>query len=492
MKKSFTAQAALLFCDKHQNEEMDLYCKPCKKPICSKCVQTDHVGHDFETIAKWSRKLINNRVGFLNDLRSTFARKKKCNDRTVSETKCRNKNLLRKKLSSLEKKREEMHQAVDKLIDQQKKECKTNSENLSGDVQNLEKKMKEEEDAIMNMLDIFEKTTTKGLDIIEYYEKLCSRVNNMEMPIFCEHNDRQVYYEGDINDDQLKEIIGVVEESSSVPHIEDEVSHFSHKSVAVCNIRAISNDKAWVTYKDEKEFALMNTKGKCIQSVKNNTGRHSFFVTNDKSFIHFDYNKQLLLKIDLSGKTTKIKDTKPLYPLFVGEALDGNILVTLVDEDSLTRNAQSQRKVQMVMPGGKLLHTYEFGEDGSTPVLTKPCRPIQNYNSNVCVLNGYEVGADIYREKLVVFHEDGEFKFMYEGHGGEFNPQDICCDSLCNVICTNYRDNSVHIIDSDGTFLAYLLTSDTCLADPISLGLHSDALWVGSHSGEVAVYRYKY
>ena len=134
MKKSITAQAALLLCEKHQNEEMDLYCKPCKTPICSKCVQTDHVGHDFETIAKWSRKLINNRDGYLKDLRSTFAKQKKRKDRTVSETKCRNKNLLKKKLSSLEMRRGEMHQAVDRLIDQQKAQCKSYNDKLSRDV----------------------------------------------------------------------------------------------------------------------------------------------------------------------------------------------------------------------------------------------------------------------------------------------------------------------------------------------------------------------
>ena len=141
MKKSFTAQAALLLCDKHQNEEMDLYCKRCKQPICSECVRTDHNGHEFETIAKWSRKLINNRDGYLKELRSTFAKQKKRKDRTVRETKCRNGNLLKKKLNSLEKKRAEMHQAVDKLIDQQKAECQSYSDKLFRDVQNLERKI---------------------------------------------------------------------------------------------------------------------------------------------------------------------------------------------------------------------------------------------------------------------------------------------------------------------------------------------------------------
>ena len=184
--------------------------------------------------------------------------------------------------------------------------------------------------------------------------------------------------------------------------------------------------------------------------------------------------------------------TAPLRPFHVGEALDGNILVSLVDELSGTRTAQSQRKVQMVTPGGQVLHTYEFGEDGSTPVLTQPVCPTQNYNSNVCIMNSYEVDNDDYRGKVFVFHEDGGQKFIYEGHNTEFNPRDICCDSLCKIICANIYDDSIHIIDSENTFLAYLLTSDTCLAGPLSLGLYSDALWVGSEHGEIAVYLYKY
>ena len=196
MEKTFTAQAALLLCGKHQNEEIDIYCKQCREPICSECVTTDHLGHEIETIAKWSRKLINNRDWYLSDIRSTFARKKKRKDRALRETKRRNATLLDRKLESLEEKRDEIHKAVDKLIDKQKTECESYSDKLLKDVQNLEKIVKYEEDEIVKMLDMFEKTTAKGLDIIEYYDKLCSRVDLLEVPSFMEHNDQQVYQTG--------------------------------------------------------------------------------------------------------------------------------------------------------------------------------------------------------------------------------------------------------------------------------------------------------
>ena len=493
MKKSFTAQAALLLCDEHQNEEMDMYCKRCKKPACSECFKTDHFGHEFETIAKFSRKLIKNRDGFLNDLRSTFAGKQRRKDRVVRETKCRNETLLKKKLGSLEKRRDEMHQAVDKLIDKQKAECKSYSDKMSRGVQNLEKKVQEEEDEIMKMLNIFEKTTTKGLDIIEYYEKLCSRVNDLELPSLSEHYDRQVHQEGEIKNDELKQMIGEVTVISSIPKVIGNKTSFTHKNaIASVTIRPISSEQAWIAYKDEDDIVLMQKNGACIQSVKHHTDVNSFIVTKDNYFVNVDFRKQTILKMDQSGKRSVIMNTAPMRPVSVGEALDGNILVSLVDELSGTRTAQSQRKVQMVTPGGQVLHTYEFGGDGSTPVFTTPGRPTQNYNSNVCIIDIYEIGEDRYRGKVLVFYEDGELKFIYKGRDGEFNPQDICCDSLCNILCINYRDDSVHIIDSEGTFLAYLLTSDTCVADPYSLGVHRDALWVGSEYGEVALYRYKY
>ena len=270
------------------------------------------------------------------------------------------------------------------------------------------------------------------------------------------------------------------------------MSFFRYNESPVSDIHPVSHEEAWVKYSKIDQITLLNKSGQVQDTVPYETKSKTFFVMNDKDFISYDYTKQVVVSIEHSGKTSNIMVTSPLYPANVGPALNGNILVTLVDEYEYTRTADSQRKVQMITPGGELLHTYEFGEDFATPIFTLPLMPTQNFNSNVCAINRYETAAGSIRGDVCVFYEDGGLKFIYCGHGGKFGPNDICCDSLCNIICANVFDSSVHVIDSDGAFREYLLTSDTCVPRLSSVALYRDALWAGSFSGEVRVYRYKY
>ena len=235
----------------------------------------------------------------------------------------------------------------------------------------------------------------------------------------------------------------------------------------------------------------MNKNGQYLASVAKQTNDHNFFLADDNSFIHIDFDEKVVLRIDKSGRKTTLLDTKPLHPFMVGEALDGNILVTLVDCLSDAVPAQSERKIQMLTRGGKTLHTYQFGEDGVTSVLNKPFRPVQNYNSNVCVLSSYQTDTNSHRGKMFVFHEDGGFKSVYTGHHGEFNPSDICCDNVCNILCVNMYDSSVHIVDSECKFVKHLIASNACVPDLYSIGIFKDDVWLGSKQGDVTVYHYK-
>ena len=273
----------------------------------------------------------------------------------------------------------------------------------------------------------------------------------------------------------------------------EQLSSFRYKEKPIACIRSVSEDKAWITYGFDEEITLMTIRGHPYDSVPKQTTNTVFDVLDDKYFINVDPQKQVVLRIDHSGKMTNIMDTTPLFSSFVGNALSGNILITLVDDMTYTRTTNSQRKAVMLTPGGKVINTYEFGDDGTTPVFTAPTRLTQNNNSNVCVCNQYEVDTNKIRGNVCVFYEDGGLKFVYSGHEADFNPRDICCDPLCNIICVNTLTNyySVHVIDSEGTFLKYLFTKDTCIPRPRSIALYRDVLWVGSATGEVRVYHYK-
>ena len=487
------AQAAMLYCEKHPSEEEDIYCRRCKIPACTTCLREDHSDHEFDTIAKLSRKLTNNRDTFMKDLTAKYERKEKPKSRKIREVKCRNTNVRSNNVNALEKRREQLHSIVDELIDKQVNKCQTHNDQFGNDVDRLERKHNESDGKIKRMLTTFENTTMVGLDIIEYYEKLSSLVEEEEAALDVEkHCDRLVYREGEVDQGGLQRMVGEVEEAERIPGSPEQVSAFRYKESAVCDIRPVSHDDAWITFPDGK-FTLLKNDGHLQDSVPIPTGNISFFVTDDNSFISADYHKQVVVRIDHAGRTTNIMTTSPLRPLSVGPALNGNILVTLVDEVSDTRTAESQCQVQMVTSAGEVLHTYEFGEDGSSPAFTRPICPTQNYNSNVCVINILEIAPKKYIGSECVFHEDGGMKFVYSSNGKEFYPQDICCDSLCNIICTSNKPNnfSVHIINSEGTFMKHLFTNDTCLPRPSTVALYKDVLWVGSRTGDVRVYRYK-
>ena len=124
-------------------------------------------------------------------------------------------------------------------------------------------------------------------------------------------------------------------------------------------------------------------------------------------------------------------NTSPLWTITVGKALNGNILVTLVEKWSRSRTADSKRIALMLTPEGEEIQSYEFDQDGVTPVLSFPTRPTQNYNSNICVLNHFKEEPNSYKANVCVFYEDGELKFVYNGQSEDFDPEGI---SLTNCL----------------------------------------------------------
>ena len=612
-----TAQAVVLYCEKHPTEEVDMYCRRCKTPACTTCLRTLHNDHEFDTIVTYSKRLASDRERFLKDLTAKYQRKRKPKRRKFYKVKCHNDHVLTCNVKLLEERRTILHSIIDELIDNDMKTCQTNNATLTEDLDKLKQKETKTDDKIRVMLTTFEKTTMTGLDIIEYYDTLSSLVERMESDVdIAKYRDMLVYREGEVDKGQLQRMVGDVKEvkkesendkpvtantepkkqaiaktelkeqdiaktepkkqaiaktepkkqaiaetelkeqdiaktepkkqaiaktepkkqaigdskpvvqkatttffslfrskknvqelkktselkeiekvtesdetkkvserkeaekvtethkAKKAPGSRDYLSAFRYNESTVWEIRPVSNDEAWIKYEEMDQIIILNKRGQVKDTVPHETENYSFFVNNDKNFISADYTKQVIVSIEHSAKTSNIMNTSPLYPLGVGQALNGNILVTLVDEWEFTRTADSQRKVQMITPGGDLLHTYEYGEDGLTPIFTSSWRPTQSFNSNVCAINLY---GD-YRGDVCVFYEDGGLKFVYSGHGGEFGPHDVCCDFLCNIICTNVLDDSVHVIDSDGVFLKYLLTSDTCVPEPTAVALYRDSL----------------
>ena len=459
--------------------------------------------HDVGPISDTNKTLATNHETLIEGLTLEYDRNCKRTSSQFLEVGTRNEVLHSHNVTSLKARRELLHCLVDELIDKDLLACESHNSKLTEQLNKAERKHKGECEAIHEKLASFWKTTVSELDT-EYIEALKSRVQNLRSDIDVhEYCDRMVYHEAD--EDRcmrgLQDEIGKVGEGKG-PETVNKVSSFRYKNSPVYTICPVSRNRAWLTYKGEKEFLLIKPDGTIEDSIPKQTNNLSFFVTDDDDFITPDYHKEVVLRMDRDCKTTTVINTSPLRPFQVGEALHGNILVTLVDSLSYSKTPNSRRLAQMITPRGEVIHTYGLGEDGSTPVFTLPFSPIQNHNSNVCVVNEYEVEPTKYRGNLCVFFEDGGLKFIYEGKSDKyvFIPQDVCCDSLCNIICVNYFDNSVHYIDSHGSLIRYLVFdcdipckfNRWSLPKPSAIALYKDMLWEGSHTGDIIVYHYHY
>ena len=406
-------------------------------------------------------------------------------------------------MKSLEEERKTLRQIIDDLIDTEVTKCQLYDSERQGKLEKMDKSCSETERKIQNMLDKFNKTTMTGFAFIEYYEDLKDRIENMEVPNMEDFFNRLGYQEKywkSKADRSLQKVVGGVQELKCKVGAVKELSSFGDKNkIAVHTIRPMSEDSARLSFAkdEEQEVPLLNAEGTQLESQKYVTANPSFLVSNSNDLIVADYDKKVILKKKSATEDEVIIKTS-LYPRYVGKALNENILVTLVDEWSNTRSPQSQRKVLMVTPRGEVKHTYEFGNHGSEQIFVKPCRPIQNYNSNVCIINQFEVtnrGIKGHRGTLCIFFEDGEMKAVYDHGGkGDFNPMDICCDALCNVMCASsigQNNHSVHIINSGGICLKEVLTPSEFRSLPFSIAMYKDKLWVGSDSGKVTVFRYQ-
>ena len=487
------AQVALRLCSKHPSEEIDLYCKVCKKTTCNECLQTDHVGHSFDTIAKLYRKIKNTRPDLIREFEQKINPKRSQNRRNLRNVKCRNENVVRMNLGNVERKRKEMYDAVDKIIDAHVETVTSRGALIDREIKRHEDSMETEESTLLRMIETFRQTTMVGLDLIEYYENLKSKIYDFRTIDLSHYvyTNKQVYREGDVVVDDLKKMIGEIMERNTKDLRTEQISSFQHKQSQAHTICPISRDKAWITYNGSKEFTSLLRDGHHVNSVLKDTETHSFTFL-DNAFLLCNDDEKTILKVDMSGKKSPWMSVSPLLPRFIGNAMNKNILITLADEYIGFRTNNSNRIVQMVSPSGKVLHQYEYSEDGTTPVLTFPTRVTQNYNSDVCVSNRFrnEKNRIGFSGNVCVFYEDGRMKSIYNGHDKNFCPSGLSCDILCNIICVDEIGKTIHIIAHDGSFQQYLLTSKTCLPDPISLALHRGVLWVGSNGGEVRVYRY--
>ena len=158
----------------------------------------------------------------------------------------------------------------------------------------------------------------------------------------------------------------------------------------------------------------------------------------------------------IRSEETVIARTAPLHPTGISHTKEGDILVTLRDNNSnFDINPSSRRLVQRMTLTGNVLHTYEFQEDNKR-LFTLPAKTIENGNLDVCVVNRLSA----YWGEVVILNRHADDVIRYKGlNPHKFSPLDIACDSSNRIIVSDiYRKyKSLHLLSPDGEFLHFLI-----------------------------------
>ncbi|XP_061178366.1 uncharacterized protein LOC133187007 [Saccostrea echinata] len=450
---------------------IDVICEDCDEFICGKCVKTDHRDHDWSTIPTAASQRKRALLKFLTkikeeDLPRTDERIKK-----ISKQITENKELCDTEIRKLQIHYDEV---IARLL-----EIKENKE------QNLRDNLKEKNELLNDMkseLNKKKKEITKTVKFIEDNKSAMSDysliVNHRELTQLLSDLDIDIreskhslrYRKGEISDEVLNTMIGKTLDLKDISLT--ETSSFEYDE-GIFLLKAFSEDQCYVKLYQSAHTEKVNTEGETKH--KYNINPDDLCVTDTDDVYYIDSNNKSISCLSPSGSVSTVISTDSLEPEGICQSVDSGLLVTLTDKESddYKLDSNSRRLVRHITVTGDVIHEYEYQEDGQTRLFTLPVRVTQNSNSDICVVNHTSDNSG----DLVIMSPSGHVKSVYRGENltENFDPSDVACDSLCNILVTDPNNNQIYLLSPEGKFLKFLLTKNKVIC-PVSLSLHKTTL----------------
>nr|XP_022289352.1 uncharacterized protein LOC111101229 [Crassostrea virginica]XP_022289353.1 uncharacterized protein LOC111101229 [Crassostrea virginica]XP_022289355.1 uncharacterized protein LOC111101229 [Crassostrea virginica]XP_022289356.1 uncharacterized protein LOC111101229 [Crassostrea virginica]XP_022289357.1 uncharacterized protein LOC111101229 [Crassostrea virginica]XP_022289358.1 uncharacterized protein LOC111101229 [Crassostrea virginica] len=224
------------------------------------------------------------------------------------------------------------------------------------------------------------------------------------------------------------------------------------------HISCVTPDRVWVSDKDNLILTDTAT-GKQLHSVEDSLhaggGIHTVNCESELIYIDKEHN---IIKLcnDMKTTTTLIKHTNTTwYPVCVYcSPSSGDLLVGMnrFDTDTYT----STGKVIRYDHTGKYKQTIPHDDNTPHTLYVFPCYITENNNGDVLV-------SDLLRDVVVVTSGEGVHRFSYTGPASRstLSPGGICTDVMSHILVSDYVTGTVQMLDRDGQFLSYILTSQT-------------------------------
>ncbi|KAK3103395.1 hypothetical protein FSP39_018919 [Pinctada imbricata] len=481
----YKAQFALKICEDHNKKELHAYCKTCDKKVCSTCIKEEHSSHDWETITDILREKKHSLPKECKEIRAEklpglkkeldrFEQKQLDEDTRFEQNK-----------SILNGSRQRYIDGINKLFDDKINVCQQKSEAAKQIYKDKHEGLKQKVEYLDMVTTALDKdiSTLPDHDILDMEKEMRDGLEKALSYSADKYTCTTVFVPGQMDVKALENMIGEIQ-SMSV----QEINEIDRYSDVIASVKPLSETNAWVCFNDDDHPKLLDRSGDELKVMK--TPCYDLITSRGGDIVLSEMEKGSISVLTQDEKTIATFDAKPLYPTFISKTENDDILVTLEDDgDDYNLVPTSRRIVQRMTLTGKVLHTYEFREDGKTRLFTRPTSTAENKNKDVCVINWLSDESG----ELVVLHKDGRVKFTYRGDGLEsekFNPYDVECDVKCRILLTEWYSRAIHVLSSEGMYLCKLCQYEQVA--PVVVSIYGDNLWCGFDDGRVKVYKYSY
>ena len=493
-----------LFCHTHKANTPEYWCDTCGVPICGPCITKEHRGHQFSNI---TTVLSERRDALLEEMKTLRDKKvrewenvlKEAQKITVDYT--GNTDMIDKELVERAK---EMHAQVDAILSKSKQIlAQIKAVNLT--------KLQDQEKYISDRLKQLKEDVARYEDQLKYADPSAllqykqGTAQDEVKPPSLETAPVPVFAKGKNDVSSMEKMFGQL----SIPDI-------GQPSTAESSSSSSSKQKSKSDDKEVKRSLIPNPS---IQNKFDVNTNHPHIACVDQGLAWVRTGNERLQRMDRDGSATDtIKIDFGIKDMAVTS--DGDLL--LADGlNNCIKSVSTQKEISILVrtngvswglcclpnndivvtisSAGKVVVYNRDGQDRQTLDKIKFRYPykvaVNKVNQDICICD-HESEYWASQGKLMAVEADGQLRYEYTGQGDiEFRPVGLCTDHMGHVLITDYHNHSVHILDQEGQFIQYVLTSQQGLDGPNTIDVDREGyIWVGEYvdinEGRVKVARY--
>ncbi|XP_061168557.1 protein PML-like [Saccostrea echinata] len=496
-------------CKIHPTKDIDMFCKECQVPLCSKCASKGghqrHTFVDLEII--YEEKLVNCQEE-ISKILEYFLPISQDLQKEFKKDAVKIKNIMDNIRISMKTEVEFLKCLLDTVISENMKQIDQIEHSLLEDLNSQGRTMDDYTTYLNNLVKELHRclSSTMPMKLISEKPKIRS-IPQTTKPVI------PVFTAGQYSKSDVTKLLGKIHipeiktkkreirpiesvYNTATKHSLEQLKKYRKKSAkkqtlslstsvtkvkelyvpgvySVYHISLEQSDRLWISY-SYGNLVQTDLQGKEIQRIKTCSERGYHTVTQDGDLIFTDQDKKVINRITKDNNITESIKTGNWVPLSIHSShINGDLLVGMkkTEEAKVTRYNKTGKELQNIQWDNKGQRLYKL-----------PHYITENINGDICT-------SDFYNG-VVSVNKTGQYRFSYKGQESKFTPWGICTDVLGQIlVCDGF---SVHLLDQNGQLLSLLLTQKQWVRRPRSVCEDDENnIYVGQdYTNTLTVYKY--